>query len=125
MTAQAVTITEREIQIDGINRIIWDWTSTDAGAVVGSVTTFSYSGVVVRASFIPDTGDTAPTTAYDMTIKDEDGIDVLGGLGADLTTSNSYKVFGDGLGVVRNSTLTLAITNAGDANGGKVILDII
>lgn len=129
MTAQVVTITELDGDVKeykGLQKIKWDWACTEAGVVVGSVTTNKYSGVIARVETIPDTGDTAPTADYDITIKNEDGVDVLSGLGEDRSaTATETKNFGDGLGCVVYSTLTLAVANAGDANGGTVMLYII
>lgn len=52
-------------------------------------------------------------------------VDVLKGLGADLgNAANTYKADSDGLGAVVESKLTLAVTNAGNAKGGKTILFI-
>ncbi len=111
---------------NGVQKIKWDWLSATGGAVVGSVTAYKYSGVIARVETIPGTGDAAPTAAYDITIKNEDGVDVLSGLGADRSaTATETKNFGDGLGCVVDSTLTLAVANAGDANSGTVILYIV
>lgn len=122
-TAQVVTITE--VTHGSVKKIKWDWLSTDGGAVVGSVTTGYYNGRVIYAALISDSGDTAPTNLWDCTVKDADGVDVLKGLGADVTSAATvYKADSDGLGAVVESKLTLAVQNAGDANGGEVHLYI-
>lgn len=127
MAAQVVVITEPTNYREkaGVQKIKWDWKSATGGAIVGSVTTLKYNGVVARIETIPDSGATAPATPYNVTIKNEDGVDVFGGLGkVRSTTATEAKNFGDGLGCVMDSTLTLAIDTAGDEKGGIVILYI-
>lgn len=124
MTAQVVTIAE--LPYKEIKKVTWDWLSTDAGAVVGAVTTNYYSGILSRVEWIPDGGATAPTASYDTTLKNDDGVDLLSGLGADRSaTLPEYKNFGDGLGMLLKSKLTLAVSTAGDAKGGTVIAYIM
>ena len=124
MTAQVVTITE--LPYKEIKKITWDWLCTDAGAVVGAATTNLYSGILSRIETIPDGGDTAPTALYDITLKNDDGVDLLSGLGADRSaTLTETKNFNDGLGVLVKSKLTLAVSSAGNAKGGIVIAYIL
>lgn len=124
MTAQVVTITE--LPYKEIKKITWDWLCTDGGAVVGSATSNYYSGILSRVEFIPDGGATAPTAAYDVTLKNDDGVDLLSGLGADRSaTATETKNHTDGLGILVKSKLTLAVTNAGNAKGGIVIAYVI
>ncbi len=119
-TAQVVTKTET--RHTSVKRIYWDWLCTDLG-VVTSATTNGYDGVLERAIFVPDAAGTQPTNAYDVTITDADGVDVLAGLGADLSNSATVvKKHSDGLGAVAGSVLTLNISNAGNAKGGITIL---
>jgi len=119
-TAQVVTLTETTHT--SVKRIQWDWLSTDLG-VVTSATTKAYDGLLERVVFDPDGGGTQPTNAYDVTITDPDGNDVLAGLGADLSNAATVvKVHSNGLTAVAGQVLTLNITNAGDAKGGLVIV---
>jgi len=130
MSAQAVVITPTETTEDQrLRKIIWDWLSTDAGAVVDTRTVGEdprtvddYNGVLLRVEWIPDSGGTAPTTLYDTYLYNEDGVDVLNGMGVDRSaTATESKNFSDGLGCVVNSKLRLVVANAGDAKGGKLI----
>lgn len=118
MTAQAVTLTEETI--GQVKKITWAWTATDAGAVVAAVTTLPYSGTV-SAYTVPDTG-TAPSADYDITVKDTAGVDVFNGLLANRHTSNTEWVSDTSTGKVVNSTLTLAVANAGNAGKGQLIV---
>jgi hypothetical protein len=122
-TAQVVTITEKTAF--SVKEIIWDWLSTDAGVVVGSVTTYPYTGRCIYCSLESDAATTDPTDQWDCTVKDADGVDVLKGLGADVTKAATvYKADSDGLGAVVESKLTLAVSGAGNAKGGIVRLFI-
>lgn len=120
-TAQVVTIVENNA-FPGLKRIKWSWLSTDLGVVTGSVTTNKYTGEIVR--LVTDPGATAPTAAYDITILDEDGVDVLVGAGADRSATATEQVLGSSLGIIFNTTLTLEIAAAGDAKIGTVYLYI-
>lgn len=122
MTAQVVTLTETVHT--SVKEIVWDWLSTDAGAVI-SQTTLAYDGVLERAVFIPDSAATQPTDNYDVTITDANSIDVLAGLGANLSNAATVvKTHASGLTCVAGSKLTLNVTNAGDAKGGVVVLGL-
>jgi hypothetical protein len=124
-TAQSVTITET--RFTGVKEIKWDWLATDAGAVVGSITTNAYDGIIIECVCIPDTGGTAPDNLYDITITDGNSQDILNGNGANLSgTATVVLDFGTyTLSSVAGSKLTLAVSGAGDANGGIVILRIV
>lgn len=119
------TCTLTEEAYGAFRKIKFAWTSgtgADAGDVT-KTTANKYTGRIVGCSQIPATGGDIPSDAYDMTIKDEDGTDVLFGLGADVSHSAaSYKSEKDGLGAVVHDTLTLSITNAGDTKKGVTIL---
>ena len=118
----AGTVTVAETIHTTVKKILWDWLSTAAGAA-DKATTLPYDGLLERAAFIPDGGGTQPTDLYDVTITDPDGLDVLNGLGANLSNAATVvKVHSDGLTAVAGSVLTLNVTNAGNAKGGQVAL---
>lgn len=120
--ATAQVVTKTEVTYTTVKKITWDWLSTDLG-VVTSATTASFDGELIAAVFDPDAAGTQPTNAYDVTITDADGMDVLSGLGADLSNAATViKKHTDGLGAVAGSVLTLNVSNAGDAKGGIVAL---
>jgi hypothetical protein len=119
---QSVTLTE--VTHRSVKQIIWDWKSTDLGAVV-STTSGYFTGRVLYAAQIPGLVAEQPSDAYDLTVTDANGVDVLVGLGANLTNAaNTYKSDVDGLGCVVESKLTLTIAAAGDEKHGKTILYI-
>lgn len=124
MTAQVVTLTETENRYP-IRKIKWDWLSTDTG-VVSSATLQQYTGAIVKVIFKSDTGGTQPTDAYDVTILDSDGFDVLNGEGANVNRAAPViKTNLDQSMFVMGTTLTLTIAAAGDAKGGEVYLYIV
>ena len=124
MTAQVVTLTENCEEYLPVKLIKWDWLATDGG-VVSSATSNKYTGIITKVVIVPDGGGTAPTAAYDITILDENSIDLLEGNGADCSaTATEYLDQSDGLGNVSESTLTLTIASAGNAKGGIVYVYI-
>ena len=123
MSAQVVGITEWNAH-PRMKKIKWDWLRTDGGVVTGSKTVNKYSGEIIRLVTDPDAAAAAPTDNYDITILDDDGVDVLIGAGANRDTANTEQVIASSLGCVVDSQLTLEIVNAGDAKAGLVILYI-
>lgn len=120
----AGTVTITEITHTPVKKVSFDWLSDAAGAA-DAVTTATLNGRVIYAVYQSDGGGTAPTNLWDVTVKDDSGIDVLKGTGADVTSAATvYKADSDGLGAVVESKLTLAVTNAGNAKGGIVTLFI-
>lgn len=120
----AGTVTTTEITHQPVKKVVFDWTSSAAGAA-DATTTGYYTGRLIYAAQIPDAGGTQPTDAYDVTVVDADGVDLLKALGANLSNAaTTYKAEADGLGAVVESQLTLGVTNAGNAKGGKTILYI-
>ena len=123
MADQIVTITQDSVFYP-IQKISWDWLSASDGTV-SSAAFGAYMGKIVKAILASDSGGTAPTDLYDVTIEDEDGYDVLSGGGANVTSAATvYLVDPDKCLWVRSNSLTLKVANAGDAKGGVVTLYI-
>lgn len=109
---------------------VFDWVSNGSGAAT-LPSGFEVSGAIARVVIIPDATD-APTTLYDITLTDSDGIDVLAGQGANLSATVASSVcpgvpLKDGtttsvLLTVVDSILTLNVTNAGDTKAGRVVV---
>ena len=124
MADQIVTITQDSVFYQ-IQKISWDWLSASDGTV-SSAAFGAYMGKIVKAILASDSGGTAPTNLYDVTIEDEDGYDVLSGEGADVTSAATvYLVDPNKCLWVRSNSLTLKVANAGDAKGGLVTLYIL
>lgn len=128
------TITYQRFESDPfrrIQRVTLDWLSDAAGAVNGTDTTH-LAGELLKVVFIPDGGATAPTALYDITLEDENGLDILAGQGANLSETTASAIcpgvaLKDGtttsvVPVVIDDLLELKVTNAGDSKGGTVVL---
>jgi hypothetical protein len=92
-------------------KITLAWTSSAGGAVSGTPTT-QVRGEIKRVTFIPGTGNDVPTAAYDVVVLDASGVDVLAGLGANLSetaVSHACPLIGNGVtttaGMFVNDTL--------------------
>jgi hypothetical protein len=121
----AGTVTTLEQKAGGLRKVQFTWLSDTAGAA-SATTPLSYNAMLLRAIFKPDAGGTAPTAAYDVTVNDSDGYDLLNGTGADLSaTAVSQKTGNDGLCPVASSPLSLAVSNAGEGKGGVVTLYLL
>ena len=103
------------------------WTSNSSGAASGTIT--SLNGVLLAVTFYP--GAATPTTAYDVVVTDAYGVDILGGTGANISSSAAVKkcplIAGtDGVtttavpGAVAGDH-TYSITNAGSAKNGTLV----
>jgi len=116
----AGTVVTTEVVHAVIQEVKFAWTSS-AGGAADATTGEAYSGRVLECVVIP--GTTTPTDLFDVVITDQNSIDVLHGLGANCSNA-STTVLSPGLGAVANSPLTLAITNAGAATDGVVLLHL-
>lgn len=117
--AGTVTVTESRAQ--SVKKIKLAWTADASGVVSGTATSYYYDGEVVYFAAAPGTGDDQPSDQYDVTLLDADSLDVLNGLGTNMSNAaNTYKDKYDGLGAVANSKLTLGVSAAGGANKGTV-----
>lgn len=102
------------------------WTSTAGGAFTGTIT--GLQGEIQAVAFKPDIGSTSPTNNYDVTIEDEDGIDLLEARGANLSDTTATRKF---VGISASNiiaraplagNLVIKVTNAGASNGGTIRL---
>ena len=71
MAAQVVTITQDSVEYP-LQKIQWVWLSATGGAVSSAASGW-YCGKIVKVSLASDSGGTAPTNSYDVTIEDGDG----------------------------------------------------
>lgn len=111
-----------------INKCTLDWLSDASGDA--TVTTVYISGIILKVVFIPDAAGTQPSDLYDVTLKDDNEVDILQGAGANLSNSTTTEVSPfiadqDASNVMPNAIddkLDLAVSNAGNAKGGKLII---
>ena len=102
------------------------WAFTSDGSGVASEQTVPISGIPKRAVTVPD-GVAPPTAGWDLTIKDEDGVDVLCGNGADRDAGGTgavEQVFPCPASIAVHSQLTFAVSNAGASKKAIVRLYI-
>lgn len=108
------------------------WISDATGRA--TVNIYNAYGTIERVAFNPDDA-TAPTNLYDVVLEDIDGIDVLGGKGANLSSSSSASfvpLISTAVGtpadtyqvghkyIVDGQRMQLKVTNAGSAKRGVV-----
>ena len=103
-------------------KIVAAWTSDDTTGAVSGTTTQVYDGEVLGLTTIPGAAGDAPDPNYDVAVNDAGGHDVLIGAGQDRHTSNTEHVARASLAAVAASKLTIAVTGAGNANTGVVVL---
>lgn len=97
-----------------------DWTSDSSG---DATATLPINGAIVRVVTNPD-DSAAPTANYDVTVVDEDGVDLLNSECLNRHTSNSEQVFPTDV-PFHNGDVTVTIANAGDTKQGTVALYVV
>ncbi len=125
---------DREGQHCNVKKVTLAWVSDDTtGAVTG--TTGKVVGYLLRAVTVPS-GTVAPTANYDVAITDEYGANVLAGCldslqnrSASATEEVHLNLSDDGASPLRLGAyppvcgpLTVAVTNAGNAKAGTLVL---
>lgn len=113
-----------------INRFVIPWTSASDGTAGGRIekadgTAVQFNGTLLQVSIVPSNTGT-PTNAYDAVVTSDQGIDMLGGLGANLSATVSLQetpITGtNSFPLVMVGVHTLSITNAGSAKSGTITL---
>lgn len=131
--AGSVTMTSSAIPgSGGVRKYSLAWVSDAAGAVSGNAVTLP-PGTIVMVEFVPDSGGTQPTDAYDLTFTDEESVNMFDdgsgtSIGANLSNSTAtHKVPFIGGGAVtyvrqwlHGGSYTLVVAAAGNAKGGTV-----
>lgn len=117
----AGTVTTTEETHGSVKKVKFAWISS-AGGAADAVSAAAFSGAIERLVTVPGAGGVQPTDNYDVVVNDDDGNDVLMGAGANRSNASTQQVLASSLGVVANDKLTLAVTNAGNAKEGTVIL---
>jgi len=127
-TAQSVTRKWVELSPD-IWRARFTWTCTDLGVVSEAFTAEEKARVFGMYLFLIVTNPsaTAPTTLYDITLVDDEDLDIAGGVLANRSATVTEQevpklgstVYGDR---IVDGGLTVTIAAAGDAKIGDVIL---
>ena len=125
----------QSIQASGAYKIYnMVWTSADPAGFTATATTQEINGIVMLVEFVPS-ATVAPTDNYDIVLRNDQGIDILGdsgaagseaydGSGANKDTavpSQSQPLLNGNYGAVPvYGVLTLYVYNMGAAKGGTV-----
>lgn len=119
----AGTLTYSDSNVRVIRKYVINWTSSAGGAADGDADV-ALSGIIERVNFVPS-GVDVPTDLYTMTLVDEDGIDVLQGIGAaglsNTTATTAIPLIG-GSKIAIDDVLTLTVSGAGNAKKGLVTI---
>ena len=102
------------------------WLSATGGAA--SIALKHISGELLAVDVNP--GATTPSASWDFTIKNEDGIDIIGGKGTNMSNSTSARIYPYdatataylNVPVPLANVLTVAVTGAGDEKNGTITL---
>lgn len=115
-----LTFTPKPV-IGDIKRFDFDWISDGSGDVELAINS-KMNGFIL--ALVTDPGAAAPTTLYDITIEDDKGVDILGGVGADRSATAVEAVavpLDSGLPrPISTDSFTFKVTNAGDTKAGLV-----
>lgn len=134
MAGSSSTITYDET--GPIKKILIDWVSD---SVTGAVTATTKKIVGQLLKVITDPGSAAPSPNWDVAITDEEGVDVLSGLGGggtDPSLANRHTTNTEVVHLVALNTgipipgtqpwvcdkLAVAVTNAGNSKTGQIII---
>ena len=122
--------TTRRPLATAIRKVSLAWTSDASGDA--SITTIKQAGILVGVAFVPGSGGSQPTNLYDVTLTDDNGVDILSGQGANLSNATATRVcpgvpFKDGTTtgtapIPLDDTLDLVVAAAGNAKSGTVVL---
>ena len=110
----AGTVTQTYDTIGPIRRVIFTCTGDASdGSFPATELTTKFNGEILQV--VTNPGSTAPTDNYDITLTNADGLDMLGGWGANRDTANTelaVPVFADNFHVylADKDTLTLNVT---------------
>jgi len=110
-------------QTKGIIKVAYAWTSGTGGTATAT-TTENIAGIVNRIVTIPS-ATAEPTTLYDVTVKDELGVDICDGSCANRHKDNTEEVvpaIGTYFQRAIDDKLTFAVAAAGDTKAGQVIV---
>lgn len=117
----AGTITAAESRQGSVKQIVFSWLSDASGDGTATATTYSYSGDLLKVVIVPGTSGETPDDLYDVTLSDDNDLDLLAGQGVDCPNAANLVVTG-GMLPVTNSVISLTIAGGGNADTGKVYI---
>ena len=114
----AGTVVTTEVIHGSVKKVTFAWTSS-AGGAADATTTAAFDGKILHVVTVPS-AVTAPTNLYDVVLEDDAGVDLLATNGANRSDTATEHILSANMGAVSKSTLTLGVTNAGNAKLGTV-----
>lgn len=121
----AGSITVTTSRVGALSKYSIAWVSDASGDVNGNAFA-CVAGELVQVRYTPDGGGTQPTDLYDATMTDAQGIDVLGGTGANLSNAASTHAVPAVSTYFRRTLeagdLTPVVAAAGNAKAGTIVL---
>ena len=122
MAGSAMVFTE--VTHGTVKKIKAAWTSDSVTGAVSGTTTNSYDGRIMGATTVPGLAGAQPDDNYNITVSDNDSVDIaLGALLLRDETNTEYVAEASMAGVA-HSQLTIAVTAAGNSNTGTLYLYI-
>jgi hypothetical protein len=120
--AGTVTVSQRRVG-DRVFDFTFAWTSDASGDVNGNRYDITF-GSIIAVRFIPS-ASAAPTDNYDVTLLDQNSVDMLGGTGANRDTANTeVNIFSTPLWYSGRQSVDLVVSAAGNAKSGTVVISI-
>ena len=101
--------------------IKFSWTSDGSGDASETNDT-ELTGKIIEIVTVPGSGGSQPTDQYDLTITDNNSIDISHGNGANRSNASNEYITEANAGAVVNSKLTITVANAGDTKTGDVYI---
>ena len=121
MAGSSITFTESPLS--SMRKIKAVWVSDSSAGTASSTTTNYYDGRFIGLITVPGTSSLKPSDNYTVTVKDGDGVDLLlGAATANRDDTNTEFVKEADMAGVAASTLTFAVSGAGNSKGGTIYL---
>ena len=123
MAYGAGTLTQDYAEHGAMKVATLTWTTSAGGAFTATATSKSINGFVVSIETDPD-GTAVPTAAYDLTLLNSGGADIMGGVLADRSATATEITMpllnGNYTGIAVQGALTLTVSAAGNSKTGVV-----
>lgn len=108
MAGSSATLVSHDAPEPMVGRIVVDLVGDDATGAIPTLVLPTFEGRIL--ALVTDPGSTGPTNLYDITLVDSSSsLDVLGGAGANRSTSNTERAAVTAGYVSRAETLTLTV----------------
>lgn len=108
-----------------IRTVALAWTADASGSVMWTLASGAesglLSGLIHRVVFVPGTGGSQPSSGYGVTLADSNGVDLLAGQGAGLS-STAASQYVPTAPVAVDDICTLHVSAAGAEKSGTVVI---